>query len=275
MVDFTDYKAWGFLLLLGILLLAFLIAFTIKHTIPFMRKTLIPTSVLAGILVLLVSFIYTMAVGPDASGNYKNLFNTEQFGGNGLDALYYITFHCLALGFIASFFRNNKKEKKKGRFTEVLNTGVTTVSCYLLQGVLGLGITMIIALFVKDFFPAAGILLPFGFGQGTGQALNYGTIFERGGDGAYPPFKGGANFGLTIAALGFIASSIGGIIFLQHYKRKHPQIKSDELIDSEDEDTGNTIVKEAGGGKLSIQLGLILVAYAVGFGLMYVLGFTL
>ena len=30
-----------------------------------------------------------------------------------------------------------------------------------------------------DFFVAAGILLPFGYGQGTGQALNYGGIFEN------------------------------------------------------------------------------------------------
>lgn len=37
---------------------------------------------------------------------------------------------------------------------------------------------LIAAKIMTDFFPAAGVLLPFGYGQGTGQALNYGNIYE-------------------------------------------------------------------------------------------------
>ena len=48
-------------------------------------------------------------------------------------------------------------------------------------------------LILKDFFPVSGLLLPFGFGQGTGQALNYGNIYEQ----DYG-FDGGRSFGNRI-----------------------------------------------------------------------------
>ena len=90
------------------------------------------------------------------------------------------------------------REKKENR--KLLASGILLalflLLIVLLQAILGFGISMIAALFVKDFFPAAGVLLPFGFGQGTGQALNYGGIYEN-----QFGFVGGKTFGLTIAAL--------------------------------------------------------------------------
>ena len=82
-----------------------------------------------------------------------------------------ITYHGLALGFIATTLKPSGSKFDKHRSREIFDTGVTTVATYLLQGILGLGITVIAALIVKDLFAAAGVLLPFGFGQGTGQAL--------------------------------------------------------------------------------------------------------
>ena len=74
------------------------------------------------------------------------------------------------------------------------------------------------------FFPAAGVLLPFGYGQGTGQALNYGGIYET-----EFGFSGGKSFGLTIAALGFLSASIGGVIHL-NLLRKRGKIKWDPSV---------------------------------------------
>ena len=81
----------------------------------------------------------------------------------------------------------------------MLNSGLTTVNGYLIQAFFGLAVTLIAAylLHTDGLISAAGILLAFGFGQGTGQALNFGKNFEEYG------FEGGGNFGLTIAALGF------------------------------------------------------------------------
>ena len=103
----------------------------------------------------------------------------------------------------------------KQRTSEILNTGVTTVATYLIQGILGLVIAFIATLFIKDFFVASGVLLPFGYGQGTGQAMNYGNIYEQDFG-----FVGGKSFGLTIAAVGFLSASIGGVIHLNVMKKR-------------------------------------------------------
>jgi ESS family glutamate:Na+ symporter len=142
------------------------------------------------------------------------MFDTAIFGGNGTAMLELITYHTLALGFIASAFKSSKGKLNGKRAVEIFNTGVNTVSTYLLQAVCGFAISLVAVYFVKDFFPAAGVLLPFGYGQGTGQALNYGTIYEGMG------FTGGKSFGLTIAALGFISASIGGVIHLNVLRKK-------------------------------------------------------
>ena len=86
----------------------------------------------------------------------------------------------------------------------------------------GLGITLLASFFITDFFPAAGIILPFGYGQGTGQAMNYGSIYET----EYG-FVGGKSFGLTISALGFISASIGGVLYLSWLRHKKNFKKQD------------------------------------------------
>ena len=192
MSNFWDYNVWGTISLVAMLLLSLLVANMMKRRIKFFKVSLIPTSVLGGVLLLIVAGIY------DAFEKVP-LFETQFFGGNGYEKLEVITYHALALGFVASTFKASKGKLTKQRTTEIFNTGVTTVSTYLLQAILGFGITIVAVYFIKDFFSPAGILLPFGFGQGTGQALNYGTIYET----EYG-FVGGKTFGLTIAALGFI-----------------------------------------------------------------------
>ena len=80
------------------------------------------------------------------------------FGGNGLAQLEVITYHALAIGFIASTFRTSDNAFSRKRRVEIFNTGVTTVSSYLLQGILGLGLTLIAsATVLTTLFPAAGI----------------------------------------------------------------------------------------------------------------------
>ena len=209
MVHFWESSNWGFIALLAVVFASLIVSSLLKKALPFLRKSLMPTSVLAGILLLVIATIYFYA------SNGQVLFDTSFFGGNGSMVLEVITYHMLALGFVASTLVNNERKVTKQRATEVLNTGLTTVATYLLQGVLGLAITIVASLIVPKFFPAAGVILPFGFGQGTGQALNYGTIYEE----SYG-FVGGAHFGLTIAAMGFLSASIGGTVHLNVLKRR-------------------------------------------------------
>jgi ESS family glutamate:Na+ symporter len=197
MSNFWDFSVWGWVILFAILLGSLLVGNVLKKSIPWLQESLIPTSVLGGIILLIVAAIYKTITG-------EVMFDTAIFNGNGTANLEVITYHTLALGFIASAFKTTNNKLTKQRSAEIFNTGVTTVATYLIQGIFGLAITIVAALIVKGFFPAAGVLLPFGFGQGTGQALNYGTIYETDFG-----FVGGKSFGLTIAALGFLSGSAG------------------------------------------------------------------
>jgi len=198
------------------------------------------------------------------------MFDTAFFGGNGTTNLELITYHSLALGFIASAFKSSKGKLSKQRTVEIFNTGVTTVATYLLQAILGFAISMIACLFIKNFFPAAGVLLPFGFGQGTGQALNYGGIYEN-----QFGFVGGKSFGLTIAALGFLSASLGGVAHLVYLRRSGkiaPHSDRPERIASEEIQSDNEIPMQESIDKLTVQVALVVSAYMIAYFLMMALG---
>ncbi len=263
MESFWDSSVWGTVALIGTLLLSLLVANALKKSIRLLRASLIPTSVLAGILLLIFAGIF------DAVSDTP-LFETAFFNGNGYHTLEIITYHTLALGFIASTLKPSSNKFTKKRSIEIFNTGVTTVSTYLLQAVLGFGITIVAAMFFMDgFFEAAGVLLPFGYGQGSGQALNYGTIYET-----QFGFEGGKSFGLTIAAMGFLSASVGGVIHLNIIKRRsrknadspHSKIITDRI------EGNNEIPMQGSIDKITIQVCLIFAAYLLSYLLMHLLG---
>ena len=58
MENFWDYKVWGTINLVAVLLLSLLAANILKRKIPFLEKSLIPTSVLGGTLLLIIAGFY-------------------------------------------------------------------------------------------------------------------------------------------------------------------------------------------------------------------------
>ena len=263
MSNFWDSEVWGWMILMAVLLGSLLVGNIFKKIIPYLQQSLIPTSVLGGAILLIVAAVYKAITG-------EVMFDSVAFGGNGTANLEIITYHSLALGFIASSFKTTGGKLTKQRSAEILNTGVTTVATYLLQGIVGFGITIIAALIISGFFPAAGILLPFGYGQGTGQALNYGNIFET-----EFGFVGGRTFGLTIAALGFLSAAIGGVIHLQIMKRSGKLVKSNRRDGSTQTDKVESyfeIPMQESMDKMTVQIALILVAYMLAYLLMLGLG---
>ena len=266
MENFWDYSVWSGLNLAAVLLLSLLAANILKKSIKFLQASLIPASVIGGCVLIVVAGVYKRCTG-------EVMFDTAFFGGNGTEVLEIITYHTLALGFIASAFKPSATKLTKKRTIEIFNTGVTTVSTYLLQAVFGLGISIVASLIVTDFFPAAGILLPFGYGQGTGQALNYGGIFEN-----EFGFVGGKSFGLTIAALGFLSASIGGVIHL-NIQKKLGRIKvvhvEEKALRSEQIQSDDEIPMQESIDKLTVQIALIALAYLLAYLLMDLLGLLL
>ena len=262
--NFWDFEVWGFVCLVSVLLLSLLVANLLKKSIRPLRMSLIPTSVLGGLILLVLSVVYQSITG-------NLLFDTAMFGGKGMATMEIITYHCLALGFIATTFRSGRRSKGMRRTVEVFNTGVTTVATYLLQGVLGMAITIVAALLLKDFFSASGILLPFGYGQGTGQALNYGNIYET-----EHGFIGGRSFGLTVAALGFLSAALGGVIHLNFLKKKGKITVTEEegaaSLTAEQIQTPDEIPMNGSIDKMTVQIAIILAVYMVSYALMLVLG---
>ena len=263
MENFWDYNVWGFFNLFAVLLLSLLAANMMKKNIPILQASLIPTSVLGGGILLVIAAVFKLTTG-------EQLFDTPFFGGNGLTVLEMLTYHTLALGFIASALKTSEGKLTKQRTVEIFNTGVTTVSTYLLQAVLGFGITMIAAATVMpDLFPSSGVLLPFGYGQGTGQAMNYGGIYQN----EYG-FVGGKSFGLSVAALGFLSASIGGVIHLNLLRRRGlvTVAVNEGKLQSEEIQADNEIPMQESIDKLTVQVALITAAYLLAYLMMSALG---
>ncbi len=266
MENFWDYSNWGTINIVAALLLSLIVATILKNFVPILQKSLIPTSVLGGFILLIISGIYKTV-----TGNF--FFDTAFFAGQGSATLETITYHALALGFTASALKTSKNKMNKQRTMEIFDSGVTTVATYLVQAILGMGITMIAAaLIINNFFPAAGILVPFGFGQGSGQAMNFGGIFE-----ADFEFVGGKSFGLTIAALGFLSASIGGVIHLNILKKRGTVTSFDisssiERVTADEIEEENEIPMQGSMDKMTVQVGFILGTYLLAYAMMFVLG---
>ena len=263
MINFWDFNAWGGFNVIAVLLVSLLAASLLKRAFPVLKASLIPTSVLGGGIIIVIAGIFKAITG-------NIMFDTPFFGSNGTAMLELLTYHCLALGFIASTFKPAQGQMTKKRTMEIFNTGVTTVATYLLQAVVGFGITMIAARLVEGFFPAAGILLPFGYGQGTGQALNYGGIFETDFG-----FADGKSFGLTIAALGFLSASIGGVLHLNLLRRQgkiQPKDAGAKRLLAEEIQAQDESPMQESMDKMTTQIALIAASYLLTYLMMLLLG---
>lgn len=263
MSNFWDYSNWGSVNLFAVLLLSLIVATALKNMFKFLDKSLIPTSVLGGLILLIIAGVYKAVTG-------EFFFDTAFFGGNGSATLEIITYHTLALGFTASALKSSGIKMNKKRTVEIFDTGVTTVATYLIQAIFGIAITIAAASVMAGFFPAAGILLPFGYGQGSGQAMNFGGIFETDFG-----FVGGKSFGLTIAALGFLSASVGGVIHLNLLKRSGKLVirgKGDRRISAAEIEEENEIPMLGSMDKMTVQVGFICGTYLFSYAIMFVLG---
>ena len=261
MVAFWDFSSWGFFNLMAVLLLSLLAANMLKRSIRLLEESLIPTSVLGGILLLVLSTIYKAITG-------NELFDTSFFGGQGTAWLELLTYHTLALGFTASALKSSSRPMNKERSVEILNTGLTTVATYLLQAFVGMVICILGAYFLEDLLEASGLLLALGYGQGPGQAMNYGSIYEL----DYG-FVGGKSFGLTVASMGFLAASFGGVLYLNILKRQG-KIKLDKGsgLPNEQVEGQNEIPMQESIDKFTVQIALIVAAYMLAYFMMSALG---
>ncbi|MDR0897568.1 MAG: hypothetical protein LBN04_06900 [Oscillospiraceae bacterium] len=241
-MDFSQANTglWGFMVQMGILCATLLVANLLVRKLPLIRKALMPTAVLAGLLLLILKSI--------------GLLNVRT------DVLEMITYHGIAIGFIAMSMRVAAKagDTKSGAGAK---SGALIVSCYVLQGIMGLLITLGLSYtFMPGMFQAAGILLPMGYGQGPGQANNVGSTYEALG------FLGGRSFALSIAAAGFISACVVGVIYLNILNRRGQLRRGDAARPSGSvtidtfQDADEIPIAESV-DRLSVNLALVLVVY--------------
>ena len=255
-MNFWDYEIWSFIITLTILFSAILLANLIRRKFQFIQNSLIPSAVLGGFILLFANAIFKAAFG-------HSMIN--------LETLETLTYHCLGLGFVALSWRHIEPVDGDKSKRDVFNTATITVGGYLIQACVGLIITLIL-FFAIGSFAASGSLLCLGYGQGPGQAFNWGMIFEN-----QYGFNGGISFGLAIAAMGFIAACVGGVFYLNSrrktYKYKKRLVlarRSEASKQIEIAEEGEIAVSESM-DKLTVQFGLVFMTYIIAFASMWLL----
>ena len=154
-MTFDRPEAWQWLVQFCILATALLLGNVLRTKVPFLNKSLLPSALLGGLLLLIFKAI----------PGCKELINKPM--------MEVVTYHALGLGFVALALKNNKIESKSTPM-KVIETGALTASTYVIQGIVGIIVSILFFYFGKRLFYAAGLLLPMGYGQGPGQALNFG-----------------------------------------------------------------------------------------------------
>lgn len=246
----ANHALWNILIQFGFLAAAILIANVLRRKIPFFRKSLMPTAVLAGFLLLILRSVGLIRLDGEM--------------------LEMITYHGIAIGFIAMSLRVQKKDATDRSSALVgAKSGALIVSVYLIQAIVGTVVVLLLAWTVMpSLFKAAGILLPMGYGQGPGQANNIGGTYEGLG------FAGGRSFGLSIAASGYLVACIVGVAVLNILVKrgKLRRIQHEELSGSVTVDTfqdrGEMPLSESL-DRFSMQAAMVIFTYLLTFLLIW------
>jgi len=261
--DFTlaNYSAvWAFLVQLGLLLLFLLVGNILRRTIPLFRNCLIPSALLGGALLLVVNII------------------CKQFDFVLVDnrLMQVITYHCLAIGFAAMSLKTEKSTHKTNR-AQVFEFGALQGGTYMLQAFVGLGITLIF-FFITRYGTQVisyicGLILPLAFGQGPGNALSWDINFTN---TPAAQFAGNGSFGLSLASIGFVVASVFGIFHINVSKKRgtltvRKANPSAQIVDQTNPGN-NEIPDNESVDKFTLQIGFVVLAYALSFGFMCLLG---
>ena len=236
----ANHALWNVIIQMGLIAGAILLANLLRRRVGLIRRSLMPVAVLGGFLLLIAKIIGLVKLD---------------------DALLeMLVYHGIALGFIAMSLRVPvEKDPGKGDLIG-LKSGAVIVSTYLVQGIVGLLITLLLGYtLMPGLFRAAGLLLPMGFGQGPGQANNVGSSYEALG------FAGGRSFGLAVAAAGYLVACIVGVVILNVLSRKgklsKPRSGAEVQPDADFFQSRDEIPVSDSIDKLSVQFAMILLVY--------------
>jgi len=189
-----------------------LVGTLLRRYVKFFQTYLIPNNFIGGAIALLVG---TQGLG---------LIDLQS------DRLVLYVYHFLALTFISLGLRQEKKNWGKGP----LSKSIASLISYLIQGLIGLLVAFILVFTIKpDLFVGIGMVVPLGFGMGPGLAATLAASWEKFG------FDGGAQVGLTFAAVGYLYSFFVGMALINWgIRRKKTALIKDINHISDDMRTG-------------------------------------
>jgi len=247
----SAYNTWELVMQFGIIALMLMIANIVRRKVKIFRNLLFPTSIIAGFIGLAVRY---MISGLDIRIDGVLILD--------VNFLKMITYHTIALGFIAMGLKTPQKVEGQVR-GKPFKTGLIIVNTYLLQGIVGVVLTAVLAIGFTKLAPYSGLLTPMGYGQGPGQAGNIGYLFEQQG------FVGGQSFGLAIATLGTLWACIAGIFYINRRAKEGKLLRASEETSSnvhtEDIETTDEIPVSEAIDKMSIQIILVTLVYMVSY----------
>lgn len=253
-----DISVWEFFFALTILFAAMIVANALIRGIKGLRKMLIPASVLGGFLLLIAFSVYRKITGEALVSSFT---------------LEMLTYHGLGIGCTAIALKSGNKDKNPHTQRDIFNSALVTTSSYCLQAIIGLAIALVLSLVIKSVYAPSGMLVPMGYGQGPGQAYNWGHTYEQSWG-----FTNGTSFGLTVSSAGFIACSVGGIIFLNIMRKKgNPKATSrigediTEEIKVEDFAGRDDVPMSDSLDKLTIECAIVFITYAIAFAFTLIL----
>jgi len=284
---------WGVIivLLIGTMLI---LANILRRKIKVFRRMLMPTAVIAGLLGLIIKeiiFATTNVEGIQIGGywTYRYFcdylgewtFSTPQantFGRVFSRALSGVIYHALPVAFIALALRDKKdytqefdQNIRKGRRAGAFKTGSVLVSTYMLQAVVGLIITISLFSIIPNLLPGAGMFLPLGLGQGPPQSYAMGRIWNNETGGNIWHY-----FALTIAAFGFLVSSIFGVFMLNRIakrkgierKKDHESLTVGDMPPQQFEEANEVPLSESI-DKFTLQVCMVLATYLLTIGIIF------
>lgn len=256
-------SVWAVMIQIFGIIAFILVGNILRRVIPFLKKSFIPSSLIGGVLLLIINIICEKAF------NYQ-IINK--------DLMKVVTYHALAIGFIAMTLKSNKTMKKKELGKKAVQNGLITGSVYMLQAAFGIATVLIFFAAGKAIFYDAGVILPLSFGQGPGNALtwdmNFSNTDHMANIGAEGIMDTEGNFGLTMASIGFIVSAVVGVGYINYFRIRGKITRPEEdNLDEEIEFVSDEEISKRS-ANLGIQLGLIGIAYLATFGIMCALSFS-
>ncbi|WP_245832963.1 sodium/glutamate symporter [Oceanobacillus timonensis] len=179
----------SFMIAFGIASILLCIGMIIRSKVSFIKNMLVPASVIAGILGMII-------------------MNTNLISATDAEMFTIIVTQLFTITFISiGLTSNSSKETSAGKqiVRGSIGLGLLWNLLYALTPVVGV---LVILLIGSSFGMDAlyGLLIPFAFTQGPGQAATFGSIFEQ-----QYGIENAAMVGLTFAAVGFIACFLVGV----------------------------------------------------------------